>query len=254
MDVDARRDRLVALLRRSGHTRVDALADELRVSRRTVLRDLGRLRDRGFRIASEGGPGGGVSLDPRSVLVSAQLAADEIVALSLSVALLRASAFMPFAAQAERGLAKIEGSLSRERVVALRQVTRRVLVGAPAETGLPIAAIDAALLPAFERAFTARQLLAFDYVGRDERATTRRVEPHALLVRAPLWYVVAWDRDKDAARLFRMDRIARPRVLEAAFDARPMELGLGVCPDARPSVRRAPRGHRDTRSPRRDAR
>ncbi len=43
----------------------------------------------------------------------------------------------------------------------------------------------------------------------------RRVEPHGLLVKPPVWYVLARDCDKLAPRSFRMDRIASPRLLPA---------------------------------------
>ena len=41
----------------------------------------------------------------------------------------------------------------------------------------------------------------------------RRVEPHGLLVETPVWYMLARDVDKSEPRMFRMDRVARPRVL-----------------------------------------
>jgi predicted DNA-binding transcriptional regulator YafY len=37
--------------------------------------------------------------------------------------------------------------------------------------------------------------LRFGYTDRQGRPTRRRVEPHGLLVRAPLWYIVAWDAE-----------------------------------------------------------
>lgn len=73
------------------------------------------------------------------------------------------------------------------------------------------------------------------YVDREGRRTRRRIEPHGLLVRAPLWYIVGWDLEKDAARLFRVDRIRRPILDEATFEPRPIELVTRVCPDARPA-------------------
>ncbi|AUX40672.1 uncharacterized protein SOCE26_020730 [Sorangium cellulosum] len=69
------------------------------------------------------------------------------------------------------------------------------------------------LLRLFERAFTGGVGLGFAYVHREGHATMRRVEPHGLLVEPPVWYVVARDVDKGEPRTFRMDRIARPRLL-----------------------------------------
>jgi len=201
-----------------------------------VLRDLASLRARGFDIPGEGGPGGGVQLDPGSVLLSSQLAAEEVVALVLSVAVMRAAPWVPFAAGAERALAKIEGALPSDRIRQLRHFMRRILVGEPAgaEAALAVRAVDPAFLPAFEQAFTASCVLLFDYVDREGRASRRRVEPHGLLVRAPLWYIIGWDLDKDAARIFRMDRVRHPMVqTDAKFLPRPIELVTQLCPDAR---------------------
>ena len=238
-----RRDALVRFMRRRGHATVDELSMHLGVSRRTVLRDMSALRDRGFGIAGEGGPGGGVQLDPGTVLVSSQLRTDEVVALILSVAVLQAAPWMPFSDQAERALAKIEGALAAERVRELRLVLGRILVGQPmAGASLSLGPVDRSLLVSFERAFSQRTVLTFDYLDRNGRRSSRTVEPHALLVRAPLWYVIAWDRQKEAVRLFRMDRIRSARPVEGeTFLARALDLVTGACPDARPL-------HRDRRT------
>jgi predicted DNA-binding transcriptional regulator YafY len=255
VDTSGRRDALVRLMRRGGTTTLAALAERLEVSHRTVLRDLRVLRGRGFDVVTQGGPGGGVHLDPRSVLLSSQLATDEVVALILSVAVARAAPWTPFAAGAERALAKIEGALPAERVRELRRVMERILVGDPSGPGTRVEPVDPALLRAFEHAFTTRRVMRFAYVDRNGRRTRRSVEPHGLLVRAPLWYVISWDVDKDAARLFRMDRIARPVVRDdTPFRPRPFDLVTGVCPDASPPPRaRSASRRRASRTRARDA-
>lgn len=108
-----RRDELVRLLRRRADWTVAGLARELEVSRRTVLRDLSALRDAGFDIDTFSGPGGGVRLNPTSVLVTSQLRASEVVALILSAEIARATKTVPFAAGAEIALTKIEQALPR---------------------------------------------------------------------------------------------------------------------------------------------
>jgi predicted DNA-binding transcriptional regulator YafY len=48
--------------------------------------------------------------------------------------------------------------------------------------------------------------------------TVRRVEPHGLLAETPVWYILSRDIDKAEPRMFRMDRISRPRLLrDVAF-------------------------------------
>ena len=60
MNIRTRHDAIVRSLRRNGTTTIDNLADEVGVSRRTVLRDISALRDEGFVIHSDVGRGGGL--------------------------------------------------------------------------------------------------------------------------------------------------------------------------------------------------
>jgi predicted DNA-binding transcriptional regulator YafY len=56
----------------------------------------------------------------------------------------------------------------------------------------------------------------FRYRDAKGATTHRLVEPHALLILPPLWYLVAWDPLRDDFRHFRMDRISRPEVAKGA--------------------------------------
>jgi predicted DNA-binding transcriptional regulator YafY len=234
MNSVARRDELLMLLRRKGDWTIADLAHELGVSRRTTLRDVNHLRDRGFDIRGMSGPGGGVHLEATSVMITSHLDTDEVVALILSVAIARAATWIPFAAGAERALVKIEAALPEQRVCELQRFMQRVLIGdSTPDPGTTFAEIDPGMVATFEQAFTTSRLLSFNYVDREGRRTRRRVEPHGLLVRAPLWYVIAWDPRRDAPRLFRADRIRRPSITDQTFLPRPHELVARVCPDAR---------------------
>ena len=183
------------------------------------------------------GPGGGVHLEPTSVLVTSQLAGEDVVALILSVAVAQALPWMPFASGAQAALAKIEAALPYERARQLQAQMMRIMIGNPASASVRregrISPLSARL---FELAFSEERLLAFSYRDRDGRESRRVVEPHGLLVRAPIWYVVAWDTTIDEPRLFRADRIRSPHVLAQEFVPRPHELVRGLCPDARPAA------------------
>jgi predicted DNA-binding transcriptional regulator YafY len=229
-----RRETLVQLLRRRGDWTIDDLANELGVSRRTILRDVNHLRERGFEISGMSGPGGGLHLEATSVLVTSHLQTDEVIALILSVAVARATTSIPFADGADRALAKIEAALPRHRVAELQRLMQRVLIGDTVpDVRIAPTRIDPTLVVVFEDAFTSGRLLTFSYTDREGRRTRRKVEPHGLLVRAPLWYVIAWDSRRNAPRLFRADRMRRPSVIEETFLPRPHALVTRVCPDAR---------------------
>jgi predicted DNA-binding transcriptional regulator YafY len=119
----------------------------------------------------------------------------------------------------------------------LRACRERILIGDPSSEPPGAASVDPALVGAFEAAFSSTRLLAFHYRARNDRTTRRLVEPHGLLVRPPLWYVIAWDRDRHAPRLFRADRVSHPEVDGRTFVPRPNDLVTGVCPDARVAAR-----------------
>ena len=99
MTTALRRDRLLNLLYR-GSTTVPTVADTLGVSERTVYRDIAALRDAGHHIQATPGPGGGVRVAPDARPRAVHFEVAEIIGLTLSVAILRATPHLPFAASA----------------------------------------------------------------------------------------------------------------------------------------------------------
>jgi predicted DNA-binding transcriptional regulator YafY len=59
-----------------------------------------------------------------------------------------------------------------------------------------------------QEAITTRHVLLIDYRDRHGTVTAREVEPVALAGTQAHWYLMGWCRLRDAARAFRMDRIA----------------------------------------------
>jgi len=233
MNVRLRHDAIVRSLRRNGTSTVADLATAVGASRRTILRDIIVLRDAGFVIHSEPGRGGGLQLDPQSVQATARLSVAEVFALLISVASMRAAGNLPFVGLADDGLAKIEKALPPDKVRDLRRLLDCLYVGqlSPLVNISDLAAMDAGLLPTFETAFLQRQQLGFRYRDAKGAITNRIVEPHALLILPPLWYLVAWDPARDGFRHFRMDRIRAPEVSEGiAFQRRHVAFDEHVLP------------------------
>ncbi|WP_437969181.1 WYL domain-containing protein [Sorangium sp. So ce260] len=203
------------LLRARGATTVGELAASLGVSARTVRRDLATLRERGVTIEGEAGPGGGIRLDAGRGVTAVHLSIAEIVTLWLAARLSQAASDLPWSSAASSALAKLLSSLPAERARQLRALCRRVIVGEPASAPVlaGAGAPPAELVRLFEESFSSGVGLAFDYHDREGKLSRRRVEPHGLLVQSPVWYVLALDTAKNEPRMFRMDRISRPRVL-----------------------------------------
>jgi predicted DNA-binding transcriptional regulator YafY len=233
MNLRLRHDAIVRILRRNGTSTVDALADEVGASRRTVLRDISALRDQGYVIHSDVGRGGGLQLDPQSVQANAKLSVPEVFALLISVAAMRAAGNLPFSELADAGLAKIEKALPSDKVKDLRAFLECLHIGqlSPLQDLANMGKMDPELLPAFETAFLGRHFIRFDYRDAKGRTTRREIEPQAMLILPPLWYLVGWDPMRDGFRHFRMDRISRPEAMaDTRFRRRHVPFEDDVCP------------------------
>ena len=228
-----RQDTIVRTLRRTGATTIESLVREVGASRSTILRDLSALRDEGYVILAEQGRGGGLYLDPGSVQATARLSVAEVFALIIGVSSMRAAGTLPFSSLADAGLAKIEKALPPDKLRDLRRLLDCLYVGplAPEVDTSNIGDMEPALLPAFEQSFLDRLCLKFRYRDAKGAKTTRQVEPQAMLILPPLWYLVAWDPTREGFRHFRMDRISRPEVVEGAtFRSRHVPFDDGVQP------------------------
>lgn len=155
MNIRQRHNTIVRTLPRNWAAIIDGLANEVGSSRRTILRDISALRDDGFVIHSESGPRGGLQLDPQSMQTSARLSVAEVFALLINVAAMRAAQNLPFSDLADAGLAKIEKSLTSEKVHDLHRFRECLHIGqlSPQQDLSDLGPIDPALLPAFEAAF-----------------------------------------------------------------------------------------------------
>ncbi|HZE03673.1 MAG TPA: WYL domain-containing protein, partial [Solirubrobacteraceae bacterium] len=101
-----------------------------------------------------------------------------------------------------RALSKLEQVLPsrlRRRVSALSDATSAFGVEGPQ--------IDPDVLATLAGACRDQGRLRFSYVARDEEASTRMVEPAAVVYSGHRWYLVAFDLDRDDWRTFRLDRI-----------------------------------------------
>ena len=82
--------------------------------------------------------------------------------------------------------------------------------------------LDAPLLATLAQACRDDEPIKFTYTAKESEPTDRWVEPHRLVTLARRWYLVAYDRDRQDWRSFRVDRISDPRTTGQRF--RPREL------------------------------
>ena len=224
MNAHQRREALLGWLRGRFRTTTAQAAARFDVTQRTILRDIEALRAQGEPIASSSGPGGGFSLAISAHLRPVRLAVEEVLGLALATRLAKqASAGLPYSGAADAAVNRLIGTLPPERAKTFRHLVQRITVGPPASSHMNegIGAIEADLLSQFEEAFYHCRAVSFEYMDRHGQSTSRVIEPHGFLVCMPIWYVIAHDRLRDAARMFRIDRITHATLLDETFEQRP---------------------------------
>ena len=208
--------RLLTLLQQHAVWTGPELADRLVVSVRGVRRDISRLRELGYPVHSERGLGGGYRLAPGKAMPPLVLDDEEAVAVAVSLSLAAGGTVAGIEDEAMRALAKLDQVVPqrlRERIDAVRAAT--VTVGAGTTP------VDSATLTAVARACRDSLQLRFSYRrARSEEDEARAVEPYRLVATARRWYLMAWDRDRDDWRIFRLDRMSELHVTTWRFTPR----------------------------------
>lgn len=225
-DPAARLLSLLSLLQRRPRWTGPALAAELGVTTRTVRRDVERLRSLGYPVDAEPGPDGGYRLGVGGELPPLLLDDDEAVAVVVALELSVAGATAGLAQEALSALAKIERMLpavARRRLRSVRAATE-VLSG----PGDATAGRIGPLLATLAQTVDGTERVVCDYVDRDGRASTRRLEPHRLVATNRRWYLLAYDLDRDDWRVLRVDRVADVRLTGHRFRPRPHDAAAMV--------------------------
>ncbi|MDR6990489.1 WYL domain-containing protein [Luteimonas sp. 3794] len=234
LSTSARLLRLASLLQSRRHWAGAALAEELGVDARTVRRDVDRLRELGYPVEASSGVGGGYALGRGAELPPLVLDDDEAVTLAL--ALRAASANVGGLEDAVLALlAKLDQLMParlRRRSTALHAVTLSLRTGPPL--------VDASLLHTLATACRDCRTLTFDYSNHAGEPSQRRIEPLRLANFGRRWYLIAWDKDRQDWRSFRVDRVHGvprpgpsfpPRALPADAAER-LERGIAYAPFA----------------------
>lgn len=228
MDRVERLEELKLLLADREYTTANELAADLGVSLRTLHRDLALLRELGVPVGGVAGRGGGVYLERGWSLGRVHLNESEAIGLLLSLAIaeqVRSPLLLDDVRSIERKLAHAFAPSQAGRIRSLR---RRVLIGRPASATVVAGhgRVPGATTRALLAAFTAQRSARIRYTDQSGTATAREIEPHYLYFSRPVWYVLAWDRLRDDARSFRVDRITDVSPDGASFRLRPADTFL----------------------------
>ncbi|WP_326698078.1 YafY family transcriptional regulator [Streptomyces sp. NBC_01754] len=222
-DTPARLLTLLSLLQTPREWPGSELADRLDVSPRTIRRDIDRLRDLGYPVEASRGSVGGYRLVAGTAMPPLLLDDEEAVAIAVGLRAGAGHAIEGVDEASVRALAKLEQVLPsrlRHRVSSLQKATVPLTRGDGST-------IDPDTLTVIASAVTGRELLRFAYRAGDGVASKRQVEPYRLVSTGSRWYLVAYDREREDWRTFRVDRLTEPFATGNRFTPREFPAGNG---------------------------
>ena len=216
---------LAVQLKQDVHCTVKDLALEFGVSARTIARDLSLMREQGMQIDADRGRGGGVRLDRNWGVGRMNLAYSEAVDLLISIAVAEQMNSPMFLASLGSVRRQLAASFSPDKRNKVNRLKSRILIGITASTYVQASASTPPkrIVQALHQAFVDQEVLEIEYQREDGDRSERQIAPHYLLLKYPIWYVVAFDYLRKGPRTFRCDRLLAAKMTGSHFQLLPKE-------------------------------
>ena len=216
---------LAVQLKQDSHCTVKDLALQHGVSTRTIARDLSLMREQGMQIDADRGRGGGVRLDRNWGVGRINLDYSEAVDLLISIAVAEQMNSPMFLASLGSVRRQLVASFSPEKRNKVNRLKARILIGVTASTYVQASANapPKRVVQALHQAFIDQETLEIRYQREDGETSKRQIAPHYLLLKYPVWYVVAFDDLRQGPRTFRCDRILAATKTGTHFNLLPKE-------------------------------
>ena len=201
---------LLELLQTRPLTTGREIADRLGIDARTARRYVTVLQDLGIPVEGQRGVGGGYRIRPGYRLPPLMLGDEEAVAVVLGLLATRGSA--------SDGSDVVDGALAKINRVLPATLRRQVeaLEETLAFTATRSAPADAAAVLVLADAIRRRRRISIEYRTFAGDESERELSPHGLVVHRGRWYLAAYDHMRDDLRTFRVDRMRRTELLDAA--------------------------------------
>lgn len=203
--------KMMILLQTRGKMTAIQLADELEVSRRTILRDINALSFSGVPIYADGGHGGGISLDENYRIKLNGLKEVEVQALILSsnAALL---SDIGLEDAAEQSLMKLLTALPSLYEHSIKQFQNYIYIDPVAwwHKEQPLTYLET-----IQDAVYANRVIQIAYQKHDGTRLIRTIQPYGLVAKASVWYCVA--AHDNQFRNYRISRISEVKLLNETF-------------------------------------
>jgi len=170
------------------------LADRFEVSTRTIYRDIDVLSAAGIPVYTNKGKGGGISLLDQYSINKALISDQESESLLLAVKTMQATQYPEMDMILEKIGAIFKNTQNNDRV----EIDFSHWSSIPNEKNK---------FTEIKRAMVQRNVIGFEYVNADGCRSSRFVEPQKLLFKGNTWYLIAYCRQRQGYRMFRISRV-----------------------------------------------
>ncbi|MCB9135205.1 MAG: WYL domain-containing protein [Anaerolineales bacterium] len=205
---------LILLLQNRGKMTTKRLAEELGVSRRTILRDIDALSFSGIPVYCEGGHGGGVALDEQYRTSLTGLNTLEVQSLFIT-SNQRALQDVGLGDAAERLAMKLLAALPKTQHSTADHIRQRLMID-------PTWWWNDSTNPPFwddlQRAVYEDRLIKTTYENYNGEIAKRTLAPYSLICKSSLWYLLA--EKEGELRNYRVSRFHSVEVLDQSFSRR----------------------------------
>jgi len=216
-------DQLIGKLKAGDTFTAGALAEELGVSLRTLMRDLDTLRAKGFPIDSDRGRGGGIKLYSRWGIGRLTLNYREVIDLLLAMKVLEKLNSQLFLTSLESVRNKLHASFPDSQRPQIKLIRDRILIGELAPNTIMqdySMAVNNQQNDSILESFFEQKCLNICYRKKDGTISQRLVEIHFLYLSWPAWYLVCFDHLRNQSRMFLLDRIQSVKITDKKFQTK----------------------------------
>lgn len=198
---------LILFINRKRKFTARELAEEFKVSIRTIQRDLIELSELGVPLYSEVGSAGGYSVLNERVLPPIAFTEREAIAMFFAYQSLKLYSAVPFGEESISALNKFYSFLPKDTKAQIDEMRNRIVFWTPKRY------IETPYLELMLKAAIEQRVVSVEYSSKKEIAK-REIQPLGLYSENGYWYCPAYCFKREAFRLFRVDYILRAEIKE----------------------------------------
>lgn len=202
---------MLTVLQARKYVTAEQLAEQFRISVRTVYRDIRALDESGIPVSFEVGKG--YYIVQGYFLAPIAFTSEEAQALLISEALVEGFADKGIRQHFGTALNKVKTVLKTRQKEAIHQLSASTLLQIPKRISP-----DFDFIPTIQEAITSSQQLELHYINFKEEVSKRMIEPIGVVFYAFGWHVIGWCHLRNEYRDFKIERIQQLKLSGKPFE------------------------------------